>query len=199
MMGGGVKPTQPPPSLSFSSLSQHPHREPAPASRQRHSARQAAEQRAAASLLVLFLCWSFFLSRVLCAPLTMTVLNEFENRLTRVDSQRGHGCVIGCFKPIFRFNSVLPHLGTTSIGLSKWSLHGFDCQSPIVQRKNNNNNNKDCNGGVRRTQAARDLWWSKLSEVIAAEREKEPRCTNIQVVYYDIATNIEYVSIKLLF
>ncbi|KAF4517414.1 hypothetical protein B566_EDAN005023 [Ephemera danica] len=44
------------------------------------------------------------------------------------------------------------------------------------------------------TQAARDLWWSKLSEVVASERDKEPSSTNIQVLYYDNATNIEYVK-----
>jgi len=44
------------------------------------------------------------------------------------------------------------------------------------------------------TQAARDLWWSKLNEVVATETEKEPRTTNVQVIYYDAATNIEYVS-----
>ncbi|XP_075223059.1 uncharacterized protein LOC142325326 isoform X2 [Lycorma delicatula] len=42
------------------------------------------------------------------------------------------------------------------------------------------------------TQAARDLWWSKLSEVLLAEKEKEPVSTNIQVVYYDLSTSIEY-------
>ncbi|XP_047106715.1 uncharacterized protein LOC124775916 isoform X2 [Schistocerca piceifrons] len=42
------------------------------------------------------------------------------------------------------------------------------------------------------TQAARDLWWNKLNEVVSTERDKEPRSTNIQVVYYDAATSIEY-------
>ncbi|XP_063243066.1 uncharacterized protein LOC134542613 isoform X2 [Bacillus rossius redtenbacheri] len=42
------------------------------------------------------------------------------------------------------------------------------------------------------TQAARDLWWSKLTEVVSAERDKEPRSTNIQVVFFDTATSIEY-------
>ncbi|XP_066994517.2 uncharacterized protein [Anabrus simplex] len=42
------------------------------------------------------------------------------------------------------------------------------------------------------TQAARDLWWNKLNEVVATERNKEPRSTNIQVLYYDLATSIEY-------
>ncbi|BES91920.1 RhoGAP [Nesidiocoris tenuis] len=42
------------------------------------------------------------------------------------------------------------------------------------------------------TQAARDLWWSKLTEVVNVEKSKEPLTTNIQVTYYDQATNIEY-------
>lgn len=44
------------------------------------------------------------------------------------------------------------------------------------------------------TQAARDLWWNKLLEVFRTENEKEPCSTNIQVMYYDASTNIEYVS-----
>lgn len=44
------------------------------------------------------------------------------------------------------------------------------------------------------TQAARDLWWSKLNEVRDCERSKEPQATNIQLLYYDCATSIEYVS-----
>lgn len=42
------------------------------------------------------------------------------------------------------------------------------------------------------TQAARDLWWSKLNEVRDCERSKEPRATNIQLLYYDCTTSIEY-------
>uniref|UniRef100_A0A1B6DL33 Rho-GAP domain-containing protein n=1 Tax=Clastoptera arizonana TaxID=38151 RepID=A0A1B6DL33_9HEMI len=42
------------------------------------------------------------------------------------------------------------------------------------------------------TQAARDLWWTKLSEVLNTEKEKEPCTTNIQVVYFDLSTSIEY-------
>ncbi|CAH1405678.1 unnamed protein product, partial [Nezara viridula] len=42
------------------------------------------------------------------------------------------------------------------------------------------------------TQAARDLWLSKLSEVVNVEKAKEPANTNIQVTFYDQATNIEY-------
>ncbi|XP_034244424.1 uncharacterized protein LOC117647050 isoform X2 [Thrips palmi] len=42
------------------------------------------------------------------------------------------------------------------------------------------------------TQAARDLWWSKLNEVVASETDHEPKSTNIQVVFYDVDTNIEY-------
>lgn len=44
------------------------------------------------------------------------------------------------------------------------------------------------------TQAARDLWWSKLNEVTDCERGREPRATNIQLLYYDCTTGIEYVS-----
>lgn len=44
------------------------------------------------------------------------------------------------------------------------------------------------------TQAARDLWWNKLLEVFRTENAKEPGSTNIQVMYYDVGTNIEYVS-----
>lgn len=51
-----------------------------------------------------------------------------------------------------------------------------------------------CVSCVRSTQAARDLWWTKLNEVVAAEGEHEPKSTNIQVVFYDVDTNIEYVS-----
>ncbi|XP_024080910.1 rho GTPase-activating protein 20-like isoform X3 [Cimex lectularius] len=42
------------------------------------------------------------------------------------------------------------------------------------------------------TQAARDLWWSKLADVVSVEKAKEPCTTNIQVIYYDQATSIEY-------
>ncbi|XP_071440118.1 uncharacterized protein [Hetaerina americana] len=42
------------------------------------------------------------------------------------------------------------------------------------------------------TKAARDQWLSILSEVIAAERDKEPASTNIQVVYYNPSTQVEY-------
>ncbi|RZF48325.1 hypothetical protein LSTR_LSTR010288 [Laodelphax striatellus] len=42
------------------------------------------------------------------------------------------------------------------------------------------------------TQAGRDLWWSKLTQVLLAEKVKEPVSTNIQVVYYDLNTSIEY-------
>jgi hypothetical protein len=33
-----------------------------------------------------------------------------------------------------------------------------------------------------------------VNEVMDAERDKEPRATNIQLLYYDCATSIEYVS-----
>ncbi|XP_052129739.1 uncharacterized protein LOC113211060, partial [Frankliniella occidentalis] len=42
------------------------------------------------------------------------------------------------------------------------------------------------------TQAARDLWWTKLNEAVADSTENEPKSTNIQVVFYDMDTNIEY-------
>ncbi|XP_046405715.1 rho GTPase-activating protein 20-like isoform X2 [Ischnura elegans] len=42
------------------------------------------------------------------------------------------------------------------------------------------------------TKAARDQWLSVLSEVIAVERDKEPPSTNIQVVYYNLSTHVEY-------
>uniref|UniRef100_A0A1B6K974 Rho-GAP domain-containing protein n=1 Tax=Graphocephala atropunctata TaxID=36148 RepID=A0A1B6K974_9HEMI len=42
------------------------------------------------------------------------------------------------------------------------------------------------------TQAARDLWWSTLQDVLNKEKEREPRSTNIQVTYYDLSTAIEY-------
>ncbi|XP_054265488.1 rho GTPase-activating protein 20-like isoform X2 [Macrosteles quadrilineatus] len=42
------------------------------------------------------------------------------------------------------------------------------------------------------TQAARDLWWNTLQDVLNKERDKEPRSTNIQVTYYDLSTAIEY-------
>ena len=44
------------------------------------------------------------------------------------------------------------------------------------------------------TQAARDLWLTKLSDVVNVEKAKEPANTNIQVTFYDQATNIEYGS-----
>jgi hypothetical protein len=50
-------------------------------------------------------------------------------------------------------------------------------------------------GFLYSTQAARDIWWSKLNEVMDHERGREPRATNIQLLYYDCATGIEYVSI----
>lgn len=77
--------------------------------------------------------------------------------------------------------------------LSKWSRHGFDSPTPNP-RYLNCFANKNSLLHLDSTQAARDLWLNKLTEVISAEREKEPRTTNIQVVYYDLATNIEYVS-----
>jgi len=77
--------------------------------------------------------------------------------------------------------------------LSKWARHGFDSPTPNPRYLNCfANSSSDLHAD--RTQAARDLWLTKLTEVIASEREKEPRTTNIQVVYYDLATNIEYVS-----
>ncbi|XP_063973331.1 rho GTPase-activating protein 20-like [Diachasmimorpha longicaudata] len=42
------------------------------------------------------------------------------------------------------------------------------------------------------TAAARDLWWTKLTEIIRGESIKEPADTNIQVVYHDSDTNTEY-------
>ena len=38
------------------------------------------------------------------------------------------------------------------------------------------------------------LWWSKLSELIEKERSHTPQSTNIQVTYFDQATNFEHVS-----
>lgn len=81
----------------------------------------------------------------------------------------------------------------TACRLSKWANHGFDSPTPNP-RYLNCFANKNSLLRHDRTQAARDLWLNKLTEVISAEREKEPRTTNIQVVYYDLATNIEYVS-----
>lgn len=77
--------------------------------------------------------------------------------------------------------------------LSKWSRHGFDSPTPNP-RYLNCFPNKNSLLRLDSTQAGRDLWLTKLTDVISAEREKEPRTTNIQVVYYDLATNIEYVS-----
>ncbi|XP_011306051.1 rho GTPase-activating protein 20-like [Fopius arisanus] len=42
------------------------------------------------------------------------------------------------------------------------------------------------------TAAARDLWWTKLAEIVRGESIKEPSDTNIQVVYHDSETNTEY-------
>ncbi|XP_066594917.1 rho GTPase-activating protein 20-like isoform X2 [Prorops nasuta] len=42
------------------------------------------------------------------------------------------------------------------------------------------------------TAAARDLWWSRLTELVREESMKEPPDTNIQVVYHDNETNTEY-------
>lgn len=46
----------------------------------------------------------------------------------------------------------------------------------------------------RRTAAARDLWWGRLSELIREESLKEPAETSIQIVYNDSESNVEYVS-----
>ena len=41
------------------------------------------------------------------------------------------------------------------------------------------------------------LWWSKLSELIEKERSHTPQSTNIQVTYFDQATNFEHVSTEI--
>ncbi|KAK7871085.1 hypothetical protein R5R35_010449 [Gryllus longicercus] len=91
----------------------------------------------------------------------------------------------------------------------RWTPLGFDAQppaspaSPATPRRRTVSAGGGGGGGrtrgfrrhvLRTTQAARDLWWGKLNEVVAAERAKEPASTNIQVLYYDLATNIEYVK-----
>ncbi|PSN53413.1 hypothetical protein C0J52_21377 [Blattella germanica] len=86
----------------------------------------------------------------------------------------------------------------------KWNQSAFD-DLPNTPKRNRNRNRWSLDDvkrtlSLRRktsnlslnTQAARDLWWNKLNEVVEAEREKEPRSTNIQVVYYDCSTSIEY-------
>nr|CAD7425790.1 unnamed protein product [Timema monikensis] len=91
-------------------------------------------------------------------------------------------------------------LRTLDIGqaVGRWNQLGFDVgpATPVKDRKKGPQVDikyaTTGGRGHRNTQAARDLWWSKLSEVVATERDKEPRSTNIQVVYYDIATSIEY-------
>jgi hypothetical protein len=45
------------------------------------------------------------------------------------------------------------------------------------------------------TAAAKDLWFSKLKEVIAAGKEKDLSSTNVQITYYDAINRIEYVSL----
>lgn len=46
-----------------------------------------------------------------------------------------------------------------------------------------------------RTSAARDLWWSRLTELVREESGKEPPDTNIQILYHENEANIEYVSV----
>jgi len=48
---------------------------------------------------------------------------------------------------------------------------------------------------VYSTQAARDLWWSKLMQESQEEVQKEPPTTNVQVSYQDLIASIEYVSV----
>lgn len=50
---------------------------------------------------------------------------------------------------------------------------------------------------VYSTQAARDLWWSKLMQESQEEVQKEPPTTNVQVSYQDLIASIEYVSVLL--
>lgn len=42
------------------------------------------------------------------------------------------------------------------------------------------------------TSAARDLWWSRLTELVREESGKEPPDTNIQILYHENEANIEY-------
>lgn len=42
--------------------------------------------------------------------------------------------------------------------------------------------------------AMKDLWYNKLSQVIAEERDKEPSTTTIQVTHYDPLSNTDIVS-----
>jgi len=40
----------------------------------------------------------------------------------------------------------------------------------------------------------KDLWWDKLTGIIKQERRANPSSTNIQLGYFDQATNFEHVS-----
>ena len=46
--------------------------------------------------------------------------------------------------------------------------------------------------------ATKDLWYNKLSQVIAEEREKEPSTNTIQVTYFDPVNNTDIVSIAII-
>nr|CAD7571706.1 unnamed protein product [Timema californicum] len=131
---------------------------------------------------------------------TMTVLRHDDE----IDSDDGN--VVGCWAlrraSRGRKGRRSLSLRTLDIGQAagRWNQLGFDAgpATPVKDRKKGPQVDikyaTTGGRGHRNTQAARDLWWSKLSEVVATERDKEPRSTNIQVVYYDIATSIEYVS-----
>jgi len=41
----------------------------------------------------------------------------------------------------------------------------------------------------------KDIWWDKLNGLIKQERRHNPPSTNIQLGYFDQATNFEHVSL----
>lgn len=40
----------------------------------------------------------------------------------------------------------------------------------------------------------KELWWQRLSELVAAERSHTPQSASVQITYFDQTTNFEHVS-----
>ncbi len=46
------------------------------------------------------------------------------------------------------------------------------------------------------TPGQKTLWWERLTELVSKERSHTPRSTNVQISYFEQATNFEHVSYK---
>ncbi len=44
------------------------------------------------------------------------------------------------------------------------------------------------------TPGQKTLWWERLTELVSKERSHTPRSTNVQISYFEQATNFEHVS-----